>query len=58
MKIRLVTKANGRKIMDKIAKPGVDVEDIVEIAENEVCDGYADYSAVYVDGKLYAEYES
>ena len=58
MKIRIVTKADGRKTMDKVAKPGVDLEDIIEIAENEVYDGYADYSAVYVNGKLYVEYEA
>ena len=58
IKIRLVTKMNGRKQVDKIARPGVDLEDVLELAENEVMDGYADYSAVYVDGRLYAEYES
>lgn len=57
MRIRIVTMKDGKVIMDKYAKPGISVEDIVEIAENEVYGGYADYSKVEVNGKVYAEYE-
>ena len=55
--IRIFTSVNGRKILDKVAKPGVELDDILEIAENEVYDGYADYARVEVDGVIYAEYE-
>lgn len=43
--------------MNKRAKPGVSLEDVLEIAENEVTCGYAVWAGVYIDGELYAEYE-
>lgn len=56
--IRIVTKKDGRVVLDRYAKPGAQLEDIVFIAECEVNDGYADYSVVYVDGDVYCEYET
>lgn len=58
MRICLLTMKDGRVVFNKVANPGVGVDEIVEIAENEVYDGYADYSRVTVDGEIYAEYES
>ena len=58
MTIRLVTKKDGKTILDKYAKKTATLWDILEIAENEVTDGYADYSCVFVNGDVYAEYES
>ena len=55
--ITLVLRQNGRE-KTKYAKAGVSVDEIIEIAENEVMGGYAEYSAVYVNGHLYAEYEA
>ena len=56
--IWLLTELDGEVVIHKHAKPGVSVEDICEIAENEVYGGYADYARVTVDGEIYAEYES
>lgn len=55
--IALVLRSNGRTKW-KYAKDGVSVDEIIEIAENEVMDGYAEYSCVMVDGEVYAEYEA
>lgn len=49
---------NGEVVLHKHAKSGVSVEEVCEIAENEVMDGYADYARVTVDGEIYMEYES
>lgn len=56
--IRLVTKLNGNTVMDKWATASVTLDDILEIAECEILDGYADYALVEVDGEVYAEYEA
>ena len=56
--IRLVTSKNGKIRMDRMAKPTAALSEILEIAECEVFGGYADYSMVEVDGKVYAEYEA
>lgn len=58
MMIRLVTKFNGKVLFDKVAKSGARLDEVLEIAENEVNDGYADYSCVMVNGEIYAEYEA
>lgn len=62
MEIRLLTMKDGEVVLNKKARMGVDMHDILdevcEIAENEVLDGYADYSRVTVDGEIYMEYES
>ncbi len=55
--ITLILKSNGRTKF-KYAKDGVSVDEVVEIAENEVMDGFAEYSCVMVDGEVYAEYEA
>lgn len=55
--ITLILKSNGQT-KRKYAKDGVSLGAILEIAENEVMDGYAEYSCVLVDGEVYAEYES
>ena len=52
-----MTMKNGRVVFDKKAKEGVTLDEVLEIAENEVADGYADYARVMVDGYVYAEYE-
>lgn len=56
--IRLITKKNGFEVLNCRAKRGVGLEDICEIAENEVYDGYADYACVTVDGRIYMELEA
>jgi len=56
--IKIITKKDGKIILNSTAKNGVTLEEIIEIAENEVFGGYADYSKVEVDGKTYAEYEA
>ena len=56
--IHILTRQNGKIILDKYAKQGVSLDDITEIAENEVYSGYADYARVDVDGVTYAEYEA
>lgn len=58
MKIDVLTMLNGRIIINSHAKQGVSLEDVLEIAESEVYDGYADYARVTVDGEIYAEYEA
>lgn len=55
--ITLILKSNG-KTTRKYAKDGVTLDNVVEIAENEVMDGYAEYSCVMVDGEIYVEYEA
>lgn len=57
MVITLKTKDACGGGMNKRAKPGASLDDVLEIAENEVTCGYAVWAAVYIDGKLYAEYE-
>ena len=49
---------DGEVILHKHARQGVSVEDICEVAENEVYDGYADYARVTVDGEIYMELEA
>lgn len=56
--IRLITKKDGKIVLNKTAKAGVSVGEICEIAECEVYDGFADYACVEIDGEIYAEYES
>lgn len=56
--IRLITKKDGKTVMNRQANPTVSIDDILEIAEYEVMGGYADYACVVVDGKVYAEYEA
>ena len=56
--IWILTEKNGQVVMHKHAKPGVSVEDVLEIAENEVYGGYADYARVTVNSEIYAEYEA
>lgn len=56
--IWILTMLNGEVVMHKHARQGVSVDDICEIAENEVLDGFADYARVTVDGEIYMEYES
>lgn len=58
MNIKLMTMKNGSVVFDKKAKEGVTLDEVLEIAENEVADGYADYARVMVDGYVYAEYEA
>ena len=58
MEIRLVLKKRGRIYLNRKARQTATVEDILEIAEKEVNDGYADYAMVEVDGEIYAEYEA
>lgn len=57
MKIQLKTidPSGKTKMMD--AKPGVAINQVLEIMENEVACGFAVYAAVIVDGKVYAELE-
>ena len=54
--IELITVENGKK-RTRYAKAGVTADEICYIAEAEVYGGYAEYSAVVVDGEIYAEYE-
>ena len=56
--IRLVTKKDGRTVINNTAKPGVTVSEICEIAENEFYGGYADNVQGIVKGKIYMELES
>jgi len=56
--IRLITMKDGLVVINRRAKSSATLEDILEIAENEVNGGYADYSRVEVDGEIYAEYET
>ena len=56
--IWLLTEKNGEVLLHKHARPGITVDEICEIAENEVYGGFADYTRVTVDGEVYAEYES
>ena len=56
MTIRLITKKDGKTVLDKYAKKTATLGDILEIAECEVTDGYADYSCVIVNGNVFAEY--
>ena len=56
--ITLLTKKNGKTVIFKNAKPSATLDDICELAECEVNDGYADYSCVFVDGEIYAEFEN
>ena len=56
--IRLLTKKDGKVVIDKVAKEGVNVCEVQEIAENEFYGGYADYVRVDVDGKVYTELEA
>lgn len=56
--IKILTTLNGEVVLDFHAKRGVTVDEVLEIAENEVDGGYADYARVEVDGEIYAEYES
>lgn len=58
MKIDVLTMLNGRVIINSHAKKGVSLDEVCEIAENEVYGGYADYARVTVDGEIYAEYEA
>ena len=58
MEIGIITKKNGRIVMHERANSDATIDEIMEIAENEVYGGYADYSAVTIDGKVYAEYEA
>ncbi len=58
MKIELKTTEPGGKTRLRTAKPGATLEDICEIAENEVGSGFAVYAAVIVDGKIYSELEA
>ena len=55
--IRLLTMKDGRVVLDKKARNGVPIDEVLEVAEFEVMDGYADYARVEVDGEIYAEYE-
>ena len=57
MSIVLKTTEPGGKTRLRTAKPGATLEDICEIAENEVYGGYAVYAAVIVDGEVYIELE-
>lgn len=54
-KIRILTKLNGKTVLDCEAKKTSTIENIVEIAQCEVSDGYADYALVTVDGKPHFE---
>lgn len=56
--IWILTMKDGEVVMHKYARSGVTVDDVCEIAENEVNDGYADYARVTVDGEIYMELES
>lgn len=56
--IWILTMLNGDVVMHKHARAGVNVEEVCEVAENEVLGGYADYARVTVDGEIYMEYEA
>lgn len=58
MKIQLKTiNYSGKtKIID--AKPGVTINQVQEIMENQVACGFAVYAAILVDEKVYAELET
>lgn len=56
--IELITKKDGRTIINNTAKPGVTVSEICEIAENEFYGGYADHVQVIVNGNVYMELEN
>lgn len=56
--MRLLTMKDGLVVLNKYARPGVTIDDLLEIAECEVYGGYADYACVENDdGTVYAEYE-
>lgn len=55
--ITLLTKKNGKTVLNTHAKAGVSVEDICDLAKCEVNGNYADYALVKVDGVIYAEYD-
>ena len=57
-KIRITTMKDGAIVLDRSARRGVSLDDICEIAVNEVNGGYADYARVTVDGAVYIEFES
>lgn len=57
-KIHITTMKDGATVLDGSARKGVSLEDICEIAENEVNGGYADYARVTVDGAIYMELEA
>lgn len=57
MKIQLKTIDTSGKTKMIDAKPGVTINQVQEIMENEVTCGFAVYAAVIVDGKVYAELE-
>lgn len=56
--IRLITMKDGALVLSKKARKGVSVDDICEIAENEVYGGYADYACVTIDDEIYMELEA
>ena len=57
-KICITTMRDGAIVLDRSARRGVSLEDICEIAENEVNGGYADYARVTVNGVIYMELEA
>lgn len=55
--IRLTLKRDGATLHELVAKEGTSLDEVLSVAEWEVYLGCADYSAVEVDGEIYAEYE-
>lgn len=49
---------DGEVVLHKHARDGVTLDEVCEIAENEVMDGYADYARVTVNDNIYMELEA
>lgn len=56
MAIFLVTYKDGQVVLNGSAKKGESLDDVIDLARNEVNDGFADSAEVYVDGILYSEF--
>lgn len=56
--IRIVAMDDGQLLFRKKAKLHVTIDDVLEYAESVIGSRYADYVRVYIDEKLYAEFEN
>ena len=58
LSVWILTMKDGEVVLHKHARDGVTLDEVCEIAENEVMDGYADYARVTVNGNIYMELEA
>jgi repressor of nif and glnA expression len=55
--IKLIMMLRGKTIMDTKAEKTATIDDVLDIAEYAISNGFADYARIEIDGETYVEYE-